>query len=78
MDDNKKVEILIEEKIILANELANKLQTDFNKVDGAIKTKRCIDKEMKFLKRVSRKEKFLIFHNHCKDFFFLLAENKFC
>lgn len=52
MDNTENIESLIEEKVNLAIELIDKLETDYSKVDGAIKTKRSIEKEMKFLQKV--------------------------
>lgn len=45
---------LIDEKIELGRSLANKIERDFIKVDGGLKTKRSIDKEIQFLQKVSR------------------------
>lgn len=45
---------LIDEKIELGRSLADKIERDFIKVDGALKTKRSIDKEIQFLQKVSR------------------------
>lgn len=44
---------LIDEKIELGRSLVAKLEQDFIDVDGALKTKRNIDKEIKFLEKVS-------------------------
>lgn len=44
---------LIDEKIELGRSLVDKLERDFIVVDGALKTKRNIDKEIKFLEKVS-------------------------
>lgn len=44
---------LIDEKIELGRSLVDKLEQDFIVVDGALKTKRNIDKEIKFLEKVS-------------------------
>lgn len=44
---------LIDEKIELGRSLVLKLEQDFSDVDGAMKTKRNIDKEIKFLQKVS-------------------------
>lgn len=44
---------LIDEKIELGRSLVGKLERDFIVVDGASKTKRNIDKEIKFLEKVS-------------------------
>lgn len=44
---------LIDEKIELGRSLVEKLEQDFIEVDGAMKTKRNIDKEIKFLQKVS-------------------------
>lgn len=50
---------LVEEKILLGRSLVEKLECDFIEIDGALKTKRNIEKEIKFLQKVS-------------EFFFLL------
>lgn len=47
---------LIDEKIQLGRSLVEKLERDFIEVDGVLKTKRNIDKEIKFLQKVSKKE----------------------
>ena len=52
MENPDNIELLIEEKVNLAIELIEKLETNYSKVDGAIKTKRSIEKEMKFLQKV--------------------------
>lgn len=44
---------LIDEKIGLGRSLVVKLEQDFIDVDGALKTKRNIDKEIKFLEKVN-------------------------
>lgn len=46
---------LINEKIQLGRSLVEKLERDFIEVDGASKIKRNIDKEIKFLQKVSKK-----------------------
>lgn len=43
---------LIDEKIEIGRDLVVKLERDFITVDGALKTKRNIDKEIKFLQKV--------------------------
>lgn len=43
---------LIDEKIELGRSLVEKLERDFIEIDGAVKTKRNIDKEIKFLIKV--------------------------
>ncbi|CRK90104.1 CLUMA_CG003822, isoform A [Clunio marinus] len=43
---------LIDEKITLAKSLVDKLENDFIEIDGGLKTKRNIDKEMKFLQKL--------------------------
>lgn len=43
---------LIDEKIEIGRKLIVKLENDFITVDGALKTKRNIDKEIKFLQKV--------------------------
>jgi hypothetical protein len=43
---------LIDEKIEIGRSLAAKLEQDFIDIDGASKTKRNIDKEIKFLQKV--------------------------
>lgn len=43
---------LIDEKIKLGRSLVGKLEQGFSDVDGALKTKRIIDKEIKFLQKV--------------------------
>lgn len=45
---------LIDEKIVLGRSLADKIERDFIKIDGALKTKRSIDKEIQFLQKVSQ------------------------
>lgn len=56
---------LIDEKIEIGRKLVVKLEDDFIGVDGALKTKRNIDKEIKFLQKVfffcSRLKNFLNF-----------------
>jgi hypothetical protein len=52
MKDNQAIEQQIDEKISLALNLAETIQRDFGRVDGGIKIKRLIEKEMKFLKRL--------------------------
>ncbi|CAG9809742.1 unnamed protein product [Chironomus riparius] len=52
MEDPVNIELLIEEKVNLALELIDKLESNYSKVDGAIKTKRSIEKEMKFLQKL--------------------------
>lgn len=49
---------LIDEKIAVGRTLVDKLEQDFIGVDGALKTKRNIDKEIKFLQKVSRRIRF--------------------
>jgi hypothetical protein len=44
---------LIEEKIDLGKSLIEKLGKDFQYVDGALKTKRNIEKEITFLQKVN-------------------------
>ena len=46
-------EEIIDEKIELGKSLVEKLQRDFIEIDGALKTKRNVDKEIKFLQKVS-------------------------
>lgn len=46
---------LIEEKIDLGQSLVDKIEQDFIEIDGAVKTKRNIEKEIKFLQKVRRK-----------------------
>lgn len=46
----------IDEKIELGRSLIDKLERDFQEVDGAVKTKRNIDKEIKFLQKVCAKK----------------------
>lgn len=46
---------LIEEKVQLGRSLTEKLERDFIEVEGGLKTKRNIDKEIKFLEKVCRK-----------------------
>jgi hypothetical protein len=43
----------IDEKIELAKSLVKKLECDFSNVEGSIKTKKNIVKEIKFLEKVS-------------------------
>lgn len=43
---------LIEEKIELGRSLIEKLERDFIEVEGGVKTKRNIEKEIKFLEKV--------------------------
>lgn len=45
---------LIDEKIELGRSLVEKLQRDFIEIEGALKTKRNIDKEIKFLEKVCK------------------------
>lgn len=45
---------LIDEKIELGRSLVEKLERDFIEVEGALKTKRNIDKEIKFLEKVKK------------------------
>lgn len=52
MENTENVDSLIDEKVNLAVELIDKLENNYSKVEGAIKTKRSIEKEMKFLQRV--------------------------
>lgn len=42
----------IDEKIELGKSLVDKLECDFIAIDGALKTKRNIEKEIKFLQKV--------------------------
>lgn len=42
----------IDEKIELANTLIDKLEKDFPKIEGSVKTRRNIQKEIKFLEKV--------------------------
>lgn len=49
---------IIDEKIELGKSLIEKLDRDFIDVEGAVKTKRNILKEIKFLQKVSKIEKF--------------------
>lgn len=51
--NNKEIDVLIDEKINLATELIDKLDKDFAEVEGCTKTKRSVEKELKFLKKVS-------------------------
>lgn len=44
----------IYEKIEIAKELIDKLDKNYLKVDGGVKTKRYIEKEIKFLQKVRR------------------------
>jgi hypothetical protein len=44
---------VIDEKIELGRSLIDKLEHDFIKIEGALKTKRNIEKEIKFLQKVS-------------------------
>lgn len=44
----------IDEKISYGKSLVEKLELDFITIDGALKTKRNIEKEIKFLQKVSR------------------------
>lgn len=46
---------LIEEKIDLGQSLVDKIEQDFIEIDGAVKTKRNIEKEIKFLQKVETK-----------------------
>lgn len=46
---------LIDEKIELGRSLADKLERDFIKIEGALKTKRSVAKEIQFLQKVSKK-----------------------
>lgn len=48
----------IDEKIELGRQLVAKLERDFIEVDGALKTKRNIDKEIKFLQKVTESKTF--------------------
>lgn len=43
----------ISDKIVLANSLIEKLENDFPNVEGSLKTRRNISKEIKFLEKVS-------------------------
>lgn len=44
---------LIDEKLQLGRSLAAQIERDFIKIDGALKTKRSIQKEIQFLEKVS-------------------------
>lgn len=50
----------VEDKIELANTLIEKLENDFPSVDGSLKTRRNIVKEIKFLEKVNIYCKFVI------------------
>ncbi|XP_070508138.1 UPF0415 protein C7orf25 homolog [Chironomus tepperi] len=52
MENCENIESLIDEKVNLAMELIDKLESNYSKVDGAIKTKRSIEKEIKFLQKL--------------------------
>lgn len=52
MENTENVDSMIDEKVSLALELIDKLESNYSKVEGAIKTKRFIEKELKFLQRV--------------------------
>lgn len=47
-------ETYIDEKIELGQSLVTKLEADFAGIDGALKTKRNIEKEIKFLVKVNK------------------------
>jgi hypothetical protein len=49
---NPEILNLIDNKILLCNELIEKLQNYFNDIDGVQRTRRNIEKERKFLKKV--------------------------
>jgi hypothetical protein len=57
----------IDEKIAYGKSLVEKLERDFITIDGALKTKRNIDKDIKFLQKVRRILKVLLDDFH-KDF----------
>lgn len=61
---------LIDEKIELGRSLVAKLEQDFIDVDGALKTKRNIDKEIKFLEKVSDENCSRLSHLLMQKFFF--------
>ncbi|KAG5674079.1 hypothetical protein PVAND_004066 [Polypedilum vanderplanki] len=52
MHDKHETELQIDEKINLAKNLIEKLENDFNSIDGGNKTKRLIEKELKFLNKL--------------------------
>lgn len=54
MDKSSYINFIIDEKIALAHELMKKLEDNFIEIDGAKKTKRNIEKELKFLIKVSQ------------------------
>lgn len=62
----------IDEKIELAKSLVKKLDCDFSNVEGSVKTKKNIAKEIKFLEKVSVREKIYILKDKIK-FHFLIA-----
>lgn len=57
---------LIDEKIDFGRKLAVKLERDFIAVDGALKTKRNIEKEIKFLQKVCSER--IFFRSRLNDF----------
>lgn len=54
MDKSSYINFIIDEKIALAHELMKKLEDNFIEIDGAKKTQRNIEKELKFLIKVSQ------------------------
>lgn len=50
--ENNSIFEQIDEKIELGRSLIDKLERDFCEVDGVVKTKRNIEKEIKFLEKV--------------------------
>lgn len=54
MDKTSYINFIIDEKIALAEELIGNLEKNFIEIDGAKKTKRNIEKELKFLRKVRK------------------------
>lgn len=61
METSSYINLIIDEKIALAEDLIEKLEENFIEIDGAKKTKRNIEKEKKFLIKVSLKKILLYF-----------------
>lgn len=60
METSSYINLIIDEKIALADDLIEKLEENFIEIDGAKKTKRNIEKEKKFLIKVSFKNVYFI------------------
>lgn len=59
MEDDEEIEVLIDEKLQLAQDIINKLE-DFAHIEGSHKTKQFVQKEIKFLNKVNKELYFYV------------------